>query len=200
MRTRLAIATMLALLASAGAAHAQGRTMVEFAETSTLRVPQWHTLERDPADTALPQTAWRTATLATLVVGPIMLRAGDVIDVRLQHEFDTEAPGAGFWTINGVQSEHWTRWTMASTQVRIGASVQTSGGIVVIPAQEQNWDWLIHHLGVNRSGYHLVRSACLCYVYDRVYFKSGMSYTDPAHRLVQVNGGQYPRLQVAVYR
>jgi hypothetical protein len=200
MRLRLAIATGLALLASAGTAQAQGRTMVESAETNTLRVGEWHTMNRDPADPALPQVGWRSANLVTMAIGPIQLRAGDRLDVRLMHEFDSEAPGAGFWTINGIQSEHWSRWTMASTAVFMRSAISAAGGTSVIPGQEQNWDWYIHHLGINRSAYHFVKADCLCYIYDRVYFKSGMSYTNPAYRDVQINGGQYPRLQVAVYR
>lgn len=174
--------------------------LVDMYQSATLLVPQWHTMQVDPPAPA-PQTGWRTATLATLAVGPIALQAGDIIDARLDHEFDSEAPGAGYWTINGQQSEHWTRWTMASTAVRVGPAVDPNAGAYVIQPKETNWDWYIHHLAISRSGLYKVPAAIpAAYIYDRVYFKSGMSYTNPAYRDVQINGAPYPLLQVALYR
>lgn len=183
-----------------------GRTLVSYAETNALRTGEWWNLfQRADGD-------YRSNTYATLAVGPFDFQVGDVIDSRLFHEFDSEAPGAGAWTVNGVQSEHWFRWTMASTAVYLGTSAQMGcagcswvGGTPIMPAQEFNWDWLVHHGPVSRASYYRVAAACTgCYVYDRVYFLSGKAYTLPdgpaSNRQVQLNSGQYAELQVAVYR
>src|SRR6266540_2031121 len=124
--------------------------LVDFLETAVLLVPEWHELKRYPRDSAQPQTQWRTDTLTTLQVGPVDLLAGDVLDVRLEHEFDAEMDGASAYTVGGQQSEHWYLWIMGSTsaRLRVSSGVYIDG---VLPPKEQNWDWLIHHLAVCRS-------------------------------------------------
>lgn len=177
------------------------RALVATLQSSTLRCPDWLTLERDPVSGT--QTGWATPIVNALAVGPIDLYAGDVIQAHLHHELDNENDGAGFWTINGVKSEHWFLWAMASTAVRVGQAVNPNAGAYVVPPQETNWDWLIHHLGVSRSDLYVVPADMPgAYVYDRVYFKSGMAYTRPEaqYRRIQINRAPYARLSVAVFR
>jgi hypothetical protein len=239
----LAIVLSLALLVGGTTAQTgpTPKQLADFAETNTLLVPEWHELAAWPRGTTpgSGQDSWRTDTLTPLQVGPVDLEAGDILDVRLEHEFDAEMPGAGAWTVPtaceavaqrartrrerrrarrvlrlkrlgvstatatcNVQSEHWFLWIMSSTSARLrcnGVVVATD----VLHTKETNWDWLTHHLPVMRSGHYVVQQDLSnCYVQDRVYFKSGMSYTrpEPENRRVQINGGPYPRLSLAVYR
>lgn len=201
------LAAVLSLVLLVGGTTAQTgplpRVMVDFDDSTTLRVGEWHELARWPREVTQPQTSWRTDKLATLAVGPFNLKAGDVLDIRLHHEFDNEMDGAGYWTIDGVKSEHWSLWTMEATSVLVGSSIGSSAGAVAVPQQEENWDWFVHHKAVNRSGFYEVPADCTsCYVYDRVYFVSGMSYTRPEveFRQVQINPAPYAKLSVATFR
>lgn len=181
--------------------------LVQLLESSALLVPEWHELKPYPAPPAT-QAAWRTDVLTTLQVGPVDLLADDVLDVRLEHEFDAERqdggplPGASAYTVGGQQSEHWFLYVMASTSARLRAGGQVVA-TDVLRTKETNWDNLIHHLAVCRAGFWRVpQDFPAALVQDRVYFKSGLSYTMPEaeNRQVQINSGVYPKLSVAVFR
>ena len=153
------------------------------------------------------QIGWESPAVSALAVGPFDLLAGDLLDVRLTHELDNENPGNPAYYMHGLQHERG--WAMASTGARIGTSVNPNAGSWVIPPQEQNWDWLVHHLGINRSAHYVVPSNLPgAYVYDRLYFKGGVyigSYAPatpppPEARRCQINSGLYPKLTVAVFR
>lgn len=221
----IAAAALLSGRAGAQAPAAAPRGMVALLEDTTLGVGEWHELRPAAID-------YRTDHIGALRVGPVDLKAGDVLDVRLHHQFDAEMPARGAWTVpttgiarreghdwytrphgrrlrrrkvavtsavagGRVQSEHWSLWVMEATSVRL------SDGAVALAQHEENWDWNIHHKSVDRAGYYVVRRDCSgCYVSDRVYFAASSAYVmaDPAARRVQINGGQYPRLSVAVFR
>lgn len=154
-----------------------------------------------------PNGDWRSTVLAPVALGIGNVAVGDIIDVRMDHEFSTAIPGAGAYIVNGQQSEHWYCWVMASTSVYLGTRAQLGGwgvpfgggGSVIVPPQETNWDNLIHHLGVSRSGLWEVTSpitdAC---VWTRVYFVSGASYTPPSGGSVTVHSAPYVLLTARV--
>lgn len=175
--------------------------MKSFARTSALRMSETWNLFKQADGT------WRSRTYATMALSLGDLTAGDVIDVRLDHEFSTAISGAGYWTVNGVQSEHWSCWVMASTAVLFGTEAQlgspgvelVGGGTYVIPPQETNWDWYIHHLGISRSQmYRVATDFPNAYLWSRVYFKSGAVYTPSTGGQITVHGTPYPALTAEV--
>lgn len=183
-----------------------------FGQTTTLRTPVNTTL--DVTEFTLIQQSngeWKTNTYAPLAVELPALPAGTVIIAELEHEFDNENPAnpSAPYKYAGAQTEHFYMWAMHSTAVLLGTRTNLGARGAVLPSQsgtkyvvtpkETNWDWLIHHSPVSRSGRIRLASdipAGMC-VYDRVYFKSGSAYTDPNRtNKIQINAGPYPRLTV----
>lgn len=201
--TRLLLLAAALLLISTGAAHAQTpRQLVAFYEATELRGAG------ADGDSVVPLTCaldCQTPMVATLAVGPIELKAGDLVDVRLRHEFTNSNTAQGAWTVLRccdalrVQSEHWGLWLMAAAGVLRGPAVDPAAGWWVMNPLAENFDNYVHHKIVDRSSYSLITKDATQYFYTRVYFASSAGYTLPG-ATVRVEGGAYARLQVAVFR
>lgn len=183
-----------------------------FGQTTKLRTPINPTLNvTEFTLMQQPNGEWATGTYATLALQLPALPEETILRAELEHEFDNENPANpnAPYRYAGVQTEHFYMWAMHSTCVVLGsgANIGSSGAPVpsqsgtkyIITPKETNWDWLIHHSPVSRTGTIKLATEIPAgmYVYDRVYFKSGGSYTDPTRaNQMQINAGSYPRLTV----
>lgn len=76
-------------------------------------------------------------------LGPITLDAGDCIDVRGREQFTNTNTAAGWWTVNGVRSEHWLLWVGVDVGIRyVTGAPPTSpdDGARFLPPSGENWN------------------------------------------------------------
>lgn len=80
-------------------------------------------------------------------VGPIQIQAGDCIDIRTREQFTTDNWANGWWTVNGVQSEHWTLYVGVYLTISYssGPPAGANPGVLLRPAAGETWDGFRHH-------------------------------------------------------
>lgn len=137
-----------------------------------------------------PKPGSTTATGRFLVrqVGPIDVGAGDCLDVRAREQFSNSNSANGWWTIGGVQSEHWFLWVGSNIGIRYttgGPPANPDSGTVYRRETGENWDWLIHHWQWDASEMQCFSSAADdLYLFTTVWWVSSASYRQSSNQYV----------------
>jgi hypothetical protein len=147
---------------------------------------------------------WRTPMIYPLYIGPIDVKAGDLLDVRLDQQYINPNSNAnGWWGVNRccdgawVKSEHWTLWAMGADGVMAVDGAQNFVAWV-LPQREENFDNFRHYMDVERAGFYRVTRDQTIYLRSRTYFVASNGYIAPPASMQMRNS--YSRLQAVVYR
>lgn len=142
-----------------------------------------------------------TPQIVTHAVGPIDLRAGDLVLLTAHEEFtNPNARAADPYRVAGSPSEHWSLWVMAALGVQRGTSIDPSLGTWVRSQNAQNWNGQIHHQTVDVTEWDVVPyDMPAAYYYTVCYFASSPAYRLPGAQVI-IEASQYGGLTAAVFR
>lgn len=196
-----------ALLTLLFAAPAPAKELVDLHESQALRGASADGDIHVPLNYQSARDRYRTDDIAPVAVGPINLKAGDIVDLRLMMQYANDNSQAkGAWTVMqccsyvSVKSEHWSLYAMGASGIRINDRLSWDNSDWAMPQHEQNFDNYQHYMTVDRSAYYRVtRDRPNAYFFPRTYFISSAGYTIPGSSM-RVVGDGYTKLQVAIYR
>lgn len=178
--SRTAVSTAIALLALGGVGPA---VAAEYAAPQQILGFYESEAPVGPNDMPLAPVGGSTTDSGKFVVrqlGPITLEAGDCLDISSREQFRNQNAANGWWTVGGVQSEHWTLWVSGHAGVRVvvgGPPTTPSSGTVLVPETGQGWDAL-----AQRWQWETNEIACTsirlpnAYVFTTVRFATSSAY------------------------
>jgi hypothetical protein len=156
---------------------------------------------RLPLQWEAAKNRYRTPIVSALELGPIALKAGDVIDIRLSMQYANDNSTAkGAWTVNGQQSEHWSLWAMGASGVRINDKLTFDNSDWAMPQHDQNFDNYMHYQMVDRAAYYVMdRDRPTAFFLSRTYFVASAGYAT-AGQPMRIVGDGYSKMQIGIYR
>ena len=108
--------------------------------------------EVGPDQMSLAPVAGSTTNSETYVIrqiGPVTLESGDCLDISSREQLRNQNDANGWWTVGGIQSEHWYLWVSAHVSVRVvvgSPPTNPLSGTVLVPETGQAWDSLQQRL------------------------------------------------------